>query len=399
MITVAEAKELILQHPGDFGTECIPLAQALGRILKEDIYADRDFPPFNRVAMDGIAINYRFFQYGVRDFKIEGIQAAGAAQQTLENAANCYEVMTGACLPANTDTVIRYEDLDIQTLMASVNLTEIKEGQNVHTQGSDTEKDSLLIAKETRITAAEIGVLATVGKAVVTVAKLPKVLIVSTGDELVNISEQPLPHQIRKSNVHSLAALLEAHRIPVTLIHLNDEKAQITASMKQYLRAYDAILCSGAVSKGKFDYLPEVFDELGVQKLFHRVSQRPGKPFWMGTYKQCRIFAFPGNPVSTYVNCMMYFTPWYYQTTGITVPEISAILTEEVHFKPALTYFLQVVTHVENGQLFATPVKGNGSGDLASLVQADGFICLPKKEGTTYAKGSVYTYVGYRTMY
>lgn len=279
MITVAEAKELILQHPGDFGTECIPLAQALGRILKEDIYADRDFPPFNRVAMDGIAINYRFFQYGVRDFKIEGIQAAGAAQQTLENAANCYEVMTGACLPANTDTVIRYEDLDIQTLMASVNLTEIKEGQNVHTQGSDTEKDSLLIAKETRITAAEIGVLATVGKAVVTVAKLPKVLIVSTGDELVNISEQPLPHQIRKSNVHSLAALLEAHRIPVTLIHLNDEKAQITASMKQYLQAYDAILCSGAVSKGKFDYLPEVFDELGVQKLFHRVSQRPGKPF------------------------------------------------------------------------------------------------------------------------
>lgn len=399
MITVAEAKELILQHPGDFGTECIPLAQALGRILKEDIYADRDFPPFNRVAMDGIAINYRFFQYGVRDFKIEGIQAAGAAQQTLENAANCYEVMTGACLPANTDTVIRYEDLDIQTLMASVNLTEIKEGQNVHTQGSDTEKDSLLIAKETRITAAEIGVLATVGKAVVTVAKLPKVLIVSTGDELVNISEQPLPHQIRKSNVHSLAALLEAHRIPVTLIHLNDEKAQITASMKQYLQAYDAILCSGAVSKGKFDYLPEVFDELGVQKLFHRVSQRPGKPFWMGTYKQCRIFAFPGNPVSTYVNCMMYFTPWYYQTTGISVPEISAILTEEVHFKPALTYFLQVVTHVENGQLFATPVKGNGSGDLASLVQADGFICLPKKEGTTYAKGSVYTYVGYRTMY
>lgn len=399
MITVAEAKELILQHPGDFGTECIPLAQALGRILKENIYADRDFPPFNRVAMDGIAINYRFFQYGVRDFKIEGIQAAGAAQQTLENAANCYEVMTGACLPANTDTVIRYEDLDIQTLMASVNLTEIKEGQNVHTQGSDTEKDSLLIAKETRITAAEIGVLATVGKAVVTVAKLPKVLIVSTGDELVNISEQPLPHQIRKSNVHSLAALLEAHRIPVTLIHLNDEKAQITASMKQYLQAYDAILCSGAVSKGKFDYLPEVFDELGVQKLFHRVSQRPGKPFWMGTYKQCRIFAFPGNPVSTYVNCMMYFTPWYYQTTGITVPEISAILTEEVHFKPALTYFLQVVTHVENGQLFATPVKGNGSGDLASLVQADGFICLPKKEGTTYAKGSVYTYVGYRTMY
>lgn len=96
---------------------------------------------------------------------------------------------------------------------------------------------------------------------------------------------------------------------------------------------------------------------------------------------------------------MMYFTPWYYQTTGITVPEISAILTEEVHFKPALTYFLQVVTHVENGQLFATPVKGNGSGDLASLVQADGFICLPKKEGTTYAKGNVYTYVGYRTMY
>ncbi|CAL2103852.1 Molybdopterin molybdenumtransferase [Tenacibaculum sp. 190130A14a] len=395
MITVEEAKHIILSNTQDFGTEEIPFLKSVGRILKEDIIADRDFPPFNRVAMDGIAINYRFFQYGVRDFKIEGIQPAGSPQETMDNAANCYEVMTGAVLPNNCDTVIRYEDVSINTLMATVNLDEITEGQNIHTQGSDKTEGTVLIEKNKQISPADIGVLATVGKATLKVAKLPKVMIVSTGDELVDVNETPETHQIRRSNVYTLVSLLNELKIPSETAHITDDKAVLKEKIAGFLHQYDVLLFSGAVSKGKFDYLPEVLDELGVEKLFHRVAQRPGKPFWMGTTDNCKVFAFPGNPVSTFVNCLVYFYPWYHKSVELDEHQRTATLMEEVNFKPELTYFLQVKLHTENGQLLATPIKGNGSGDLASLVEANGFIALPKTTETTFGKGSVYPVICY----
>lgn len=396
MITVAKAKHIILENTQDFGIEEIPFLQAIGRVLKEDIVADRDFPPFNRVAMDGIAINHRFFEHGVRDFKIEGIQAAGSPQKTLDNAANCYEVMTGAVLPNNTDTVIRYEDVDINTLIATITVDKIKEGQNIHRKGSDKSKGTVLIKKNTIVSAAEIGVLTTVGKATVKVAKQPKVMIVSTGDELVDVNETPLDHQIRRSNVYTLVSLLNNLKIPAETAHITDEKSILKEKIESYLKQYDVLLFSGAVSKGKFDFLPEVLDELGVQKLFHRVSQRPGKPFWFGTTDNCNVFAFPGNPVSTFVNCMVYFYPWYLKSTGLHSEEKTAVLAKNITFKPNLSCFMQVKLTSENGQVYATPIQGNGSGDLASLVEADGFIELPKTEEVTFKKGSVFPILTYR---
>lgn len=396
MITVEEAKHIVLENTQDFGIEEIPFLEAVGRVLKEDIVTDRDFPPFNRVAMDGIAINHRFFEHGVRDFKIEGVQAAGSPQQTLDNAANCYEVMTGAVLPNNTDTVIRYEDVDINTLVATITIDEIKEGQNIHTQGSDKSEGTILIKKNTIISAAEIGVLATVGKATVKVAKQPKVMIVSTGDELVDVNEYPLDHQIRRSNVYTLVSLLNDLKIPADTAHITDEKQILKENIASFLQEYDVLLFSGAVSKGKFDFLPEVLDGLGVKKLFHRVSQRPGKPFWFGTTDNCNVFAFPGNPVSTFVNCLVYFYPWFYNSVRLQQQKQTAILTENITFKPDLTYFLQVKLTSENGQTFATPIKGNGSGDLASLVNADGFIELPKTNELEFKKDRVCTVIRYR---
>ncbi|WP_047787994.1 molybdopterin molybdotransferase MoeA [Tenacibaculum mesophilum] len=416
MITVEEAKHIVLENTQDFGIEEIPFLEAVGRVLKEDIVADRDFPPFNRVAMDGIAINHRFFEHGVRDFKIEGIQAAGSPQQTLDNAANCYEVMTGAVLPNNTDTVIRYEDVDINTLVATITIDEIKEGQNIHTQGSDKSEGTILIKKNTIISAAEIGVLATVGKATVKVAKQPKVMIVSTGDELVDVNEYPLDHQIRRSNVYTLVSLLNDLKIPADTAHITDEKQILKEKIESYLKEYNVLLFSGAVSKGKFDFLPEVLDELSVEKLFHRVSQRPGKPFWFGIsgalsindtvitdkrlenkyQKNTIVFAFPGNPVSTFVNCLVYFYPWYKKSISVSSEEKTATLAKDITFKPNLSCFLQVKLTSENGQVYATPIQGNGSGDLASLVEVDGFIELPKTEEIEFKKGSVFPILTYR---
>ena len=395
MISVEQALQTILNSTQYFGVEEIPFIKSVGRILKEDIKADRDFPPFNRVSMDGIVIDYTSFKNGQRSFKIEGIQAAGSKQISLNNLANCIEVMTGAVLPKNANTVIRYEDVDIENGIATITIDEIKNAQNIHNKGKDGKVGDLLIKENTKISAAEIGVLATVGKSLVKVAKQPKVMIVSTGDELVGVDEFPLTYQIRRSNVFTLVSLLERVNIPSETAHITDDKPVLKSKIDNYLQEYDVLLFSGAVSKGKFDFLPEVFEELGVEKLFHKVAQRPGKPFFYGKKNNCNVFGFPGNPISTFVNCLVYFYPWYYKSVGLEAKEETAILAADVTFKPSLTYFLQVKLNSKFGHLVATPITGNGSGDLASLVNSDAFIQLPKDK-IEFKKGEVYKIISYR---
>ncbi|MCI2229291.1 molybdopterin molybdotransferase MoeA [Polaribacter sp. MSW13] len=397
MISVKEAKNIVLNSVQEFGVEEIPFLKSVGRILKEEITADRDFPPFNRVSMDGIAIDYTAFKNGQRAFKVEGIQAAGSQQISLYNSANCIEVMTGAILPKNTNTVIRYEDVSIKNGIATISINAITEAQNIHAKGKDGKVGDVLIKQNTKISAAEIGVLATVGKSFVKVAKQPKVMIVSTGDELVGVDEIPLEHQIRRSNVFTLVSLLERLHISSETAHITDDKPILKSKIERFLQEYDVLLFSGAVSKGKFDFLPEVFDKLGVKKLFHKVAQRPGKPFWFGENESCKVFAFPGNPISTFVNCLEYFYPWYYKSVGIKVEEETAILNADVSFKPNLTYFLQVKLSSRFGHLIATPISGNGSGDLASLVKADAFIQLPNDKAD-FKKGEVFKIIPYRSF-
>ena len=410
MISAKEALKTVLNSAQDFGVEEIPFLKSVGSILKEEIFADRDFPPFNRVSMDGIVIDYTSFKNGQRAFKIEGIQAAGSEQITLLNVENCIEVMTGAVLPNNANTVIRYEDVKIDNGFATITIDTINKGQNIHTRGRDSKSGALLIQKNTIISAAEIGVLATVGNSVVKVVKQPKVMIVSTGDELVGVAETPLAHQIRRSNVFTLVSLLKRLHIPSETDHITDDKPILKSKIATYLKEYDVLLFSGAVSKGKYDFLPEVFEELGLEKRFHKVAQRPGKPFWFGYSaasiisnkggnvnrdKKTIVFGFPGNPISTFVNCLAYFYPWYYKALGIEVKEETAILAEDINFKPNLAYFLQVKLENKKGQLMAYPIKGNGSGDLASLVKTDAFIQLPTDK-IEFKKGEVFPILKYR---
>ena len=395
MISVQEAQKIVLKNSLDFGLEKIPLMKSVGRILKEDILADRDFPPFNRVSMDGVAIDYTSFKNGERAFFIEGIQPAGSPQISLSNNKNCIEVMTGAVLPAKTNVVIRYEDVLIENGIAKIQIEEVSYFQNIHEKGKDRKEGEILIQKNKFISASEIGVLATVGSSEVMVARKPKVMIISTGDELVGVNETPLDYQIRMSNVYTLVSLLDRLHVSSETDHITDDKPILKKKIKEYLKDFDVLLFSGAVSKGKFDFLPEVFKELGVEKLFHKVSQRPGKPFWFGKKETCRLFAFPGNPISTFANCLAYFYPWHLKSSGVNTSNETAILTENVFFKPNLTYFLQVKLSHKFGQLLATPIKGNGSGDLASLVNSDAFIQLPKHQNE-FKKGENYPIIRYR---
>ncbi|PCI02356.1 MAG: molybdopterin molybdenumtransferase MoeA [Flavobacteriaceae bacterium] len=398
LITSQEALEIILQNTEDWGVDNIPFQESEGRILKETIVSDRDLPPFNRVSMDGIAICAARYDQGIRSFKIEGVQAAGSPQLTLHNTDNCMEAMTGAVLPVNADAVIPYELVSIEDGVATVEDYGVQYFKNVHKQGADHFKNDVLIPVNTVISPAEIGVLATVGKSIVKVGKRPKVLVISTGDELVEVDKTPENHQIRRSNVHAVVSILKAITVEATTIHISDDKEKLTRLIDGFLNNYDVLLFSGAVSKGKFDFIPEVLDTLGVHKLFHKVKQRPGKPFWFGKKNQTTVFAFPGNPVSTYASCLKYFTPWFQKSMGLpSENSMKAVLGADLIFKPSMTYFLQVALRNEEGMLVAYPQKGNGSGDLVNLVKSDAFMELPAGR-TEFKKGDVYPVILYRNL-
>ncbi|MEM7102400.1 MAG: molybdopterin molybdotransferase MoeA [Bacteroidota bacterium] len=397
MITVKEATEIVLSHSYPFQEKLVPLEAAVGNILKENLYADQDFPPFTRVTMDGIAIKYSAFYEGQRSFPVEGVQAAGSAQLTLNKAENCFEVMTGAILPGNTDSVIRYEDVVISDGIATIQVNDIKEGQNAHDKGKDRKEGDLLIKAGTLITPAEIGVAATIGKTHLKVCSLPKTAVISTGDELVEVNEKPLPHQIRKSNVYTILSLLQQHHVPAVTFHVDDDEAEIFNVLSKAFNNFDVIILSGGVSKGKFDYIPGMLEKLGVKKTFHKVKQRPGKPFWFGRNMDTTVFALPGNPVSSFMCTCRYFLPWLRK--GIGLDPLSyphAKLASDFSFNPELTYFLQVrLNYTKDAEILAEPVEGKGSGDLANLADADGFLELPY-ERTNFSAGEIFPFIRYR---
>jgi len=400
MIEVEKAIEIVLANSKDFGVEKVSLSKSYGRVLRENIIADRDFPPYNGVTMDGIAIKFDDYNNGVKKFEIEGIAAAGNPQKELIQNNFCLEVMTGSIMPKGADTVIQYEHLEIKNNSAILLDFDEKQNQNVHKKGFDRKKGDLIISEGTLIGSPEIGVLATVGKNEVLVSKLPKTLIISTGDELVDVEEIPLPHQIRRSNVFRLKTALQKYKIEVDTAHLLDDYDQIVEKLKGYLNTYDLIMLSGGVSKGKFDFLPKALEELGVEKLFHRIAQRPGKPFWFGVFENKKVvFAFPGNPISSFMSMQQYFTIWLEKSLQLNPkPKTYAVLGNDVFFKPDLTYYLEVkVDFSEKGEIIASPVKGNGSGDLANLVEADAFIVLPKGK-TYFTKGEVYPILFFRNI-
>src|SRR5688500_15138560 len=204
MVSVAEASDIVFSNLFAPLTEKVTIQEAAGRVLAEVVKADRDFPPFNRVAMDGIAIAFDAWKSGQRDFTIEGTQAAGQPQKKLANKQYAIEAMTGAMVPSGTDTVIRYEDIVIKDGNATIQITDIQQGQHVHTQGTDARKDGVLLEPGVVISPAEIALMASVGKGKADVYKFPQAAIISSGDELVSIDQIPAPFEIRRSNTQRL---------------------------------------------------------------------------------------------------------------------------------------------------------------------------------------------------
>jgi molybdopterin molybdotransferase len=392
MTTVEEAEKIILAQLKDYGTETVSFELALGRVLAENITADRDLPPFNRVTMDGIAIAYKAIEQGITTFKIKATQAAGDEPVVIDTADECIEIMTGAALSPTVDTIIRYEDLEIINGQAKLLIPDIKKGQNIHLKGKDKAKGDIVAAKNQLVTPAIISLAASIGKAGLPVKKLPKVMIISSGDELVDVADTPTDYQIRRSNNYTIKAVLKQHSLNADMLHIPDNAEITQQQIKNCLQNYDVILLSGGISMGKFDYIPQALEDLQVQKLFHKVEQRPGKPFWFGRHNNgVLVFAFPGNPVATFMCLHRYFLLWLNATLDLPEkPPVYAVLDKDFTFMPRLKYFLQVKLNFnEKASLMAKPIEGNGSGDFANLADTDAFMELPL-ERNEFKQGEVH---------
>jgi molybdopterin molybdotransferase len=312
VLDVADAEALISSRVQALGTRSIALADACGTVLRETIFAERDQPPFDRVTMDGIAIAYRDWRAGVREFEVLATQAAGAPPSTLTGVKQCVEIMTGAMLPAGADTVIPVERITRRNDRVLVDADyKATDRQFVHPRGSDRRGGSVLLKPGIVLGPPEIAIIAGAGRAELLIAKAVRVAVISTGDELVEPCQPVLPHQIRSSNDRAITAALERHcKAAVTRASLKDEREQMLARIRKLHDEHDALILSGGVSMGKFDFVPSVLEQLGVEHVFHKIEQRPGRPMWFGISRDGKpVFALPGNPVSTLVCLYRYVLP------------------------------------------------------------------------------------------
>jgi molybdopterin molybdotransferase len=394
MLTTAEATEAITAAMPAFGTVEVELRQATSRILHQPVSAERDQPPFDRVTMDGIAIRFASFDAGNRQYTIQCRQHAGEPQQSLADDNACIEIMTGAVLPENTDCVVPVERTRVENSIATIETEyEARLHQFIHPQGSDHKKNDRILEVGHRIEAVDIAIIASCGFRSVQVSEQPKIRVISTGNELVAAGAPINNYQIRSSNGPALVAMLESHGYTKCHYdHLLDDRESMARSLEQHLLESNILILSGGVSMGKADFVPEVLTQLGVELVFHKISQRPGKPMWFGIGPQNQaVFALPGNPVSTLVCCRQYVVPALAAASsrGSATNEI-AVLSEHYQFKADLSCFLPVRLRSDAaGQLLATPVATNTSGDFAALGGTDGYIELPKNQGD-FAAGSAW---------
>jgi molybdopterin molybdotransferase len=380
MLDPAAAEKLIGEHLACLPIESLPVGQCAGAVLRENIYAERDQPPFDRVAMDGVAIAAQAAG-GRRRFRLQATQAAGDPPITLQATDCCIEVMTGAMLPPGCDAVIPVERLQVVDGVAELLDPPPPPWQHVHRRASDRPQGALLLAAGTVLNAPEVAVAASAGMARVRVSSQPAVIVVSTGNELVEPGEPIAPFQIRRSNAYAVAAALRQRGFQrVADDHVADDAALLRERLRLHLKTHEVLVLSGGVSMGKFDLIPQVLDELGVQRVLHGVAQRPGKPLWFGTSAEGRaVFALPGNPVSTLVCLARYVVPALYAAMGVPARPLERVaLAEAVDWNVPLAGFVPVrVSSDDWGRPWAAPCQPNGSGDFAALALTDGFVELP----------------------
>jgi len=383
MISADEALRIVLDEATPFGVERVPLLSALGRVLAEDVTSPRDIPGFDNSAMDGYAVRSADVAGAsetnpIRLIVVETVGAGRMPACHLERG-QAVRTMTGAPIADAADAIIPVEktrgDGSTVEILASV------EPRNfIRPRGEDLRAGETVLAAGKMLSPADLGTLASLSKSMVEVYRRPRVAIVATGDELVDIDEVPSGAQVVNSSGYALAAAIREAGGDATILRIaRDTRGEIRARLEEAL-TFDAMLSTGGVSVGEFDHVKSALDDLGLKQLFHGVAQRPGRPLKFGTVGDRIVFGLPGNPVSTMVCFYLYARPALRRMGGfrkLSLPRVFARCASDIRTAPNLTEFVRVRLAPGQSELMAEPTGAQGSGILSSLSRADGLLIGP----------------------
>lgn len=383
-IPFPSARRIVLEAVRPLDSETADFNKALGQILAEPVVSRDMIPPFDNSAMDGFAVRSAEIRDPDTTFPIAETIAAGGGMPSPLVEGTCARIMTGAPMPAGADAVIPVEDVDVTDDRVRFGAAP-SPGEHVRRAGENVRAGERILDAGVRITPPVVGMLATLGYARIEVFRRPRVAVVATGDELVDASETPGPSQIRDSNGPTLAAQIALAGGIVDGPHrVGDDQDRLRNALVSAADSADALVVSGGVSMGEYDYVRAVLESVGFKPLFWKVRQRPGKPLLFGLIDRLPVFGLPGNPVSASVCFEQYVRPALLAMQGVhhpSAPLETAILDDDIQKNPGLHHFVRGRLRRDDDGLHVTPTGPQGSHISRSLVLADCFIHLSEDLG------------------
>ena len=386
MITVEQASNILEQAAGPVGVEDIDLHQAWGRILAGEVVSDRDQPPADRSAMDGFAVRAGDLSEPGRMLEVIGEIRAGDDPGGLSpGPGQAVRIMTGALVPAGADAVVMVERTEEDRKAGTVQILErTKPGQHIRRRGEEARAGDRLLAPGCRVRAAEMAALASVGVSRVPVFRLPRVAVLTTGDEVVEPDQEVLDHQVRNSNAVTLLAQLREIGIEGRYLGIAPDRAERLEELLQDGVRGDLLLLTGGVSMGEYDLVADALERIGTELLFHKVRVKPGKPILAGRSGSCIVLGLPGNPVSAFTGFAVFAAPLLRRIGGWTRwrnREVAARVLEPLPARPGRTTYHLVEAVFEDGNCAVRPTRTRGSGDVTSLARANAFAVTPGDPG------------------
>lgn len=388
VIPVEEAHAIIMQNVVPVGEETVPLADAVGRVLRQPVRADMDLPPFDRAMMDGYAVRAEDTAQAPVRLRVVGEVLAGMTFSGAIAPGEAVKIMTGAVLPAGADAVERVEKTEREGEWVILR-EPVRVGQHITRRGSQAREGEIVLEPGIRIGPAEVAVLAAFGQAMVRVARRPMLGVLSTGSELVEVSARPSLAQIRDSNSPTLRACLamagvEAHPLGIAA----DDLPLIESTMRAALQRCDGLLVTGGVSMGEADLVKVALRRIGARVFFERVRIHPGKPLCFALFEGKPIFALPGNPVSVVVTFLVFVLPALRRMLGCRgehSPLLEATATEDIRHSPERRSYLPAFVWFAEGGAFVRRVPWEGSSDLVGFARANALVVIPEDIVTVQA--------------
>lgn len=390
MIPLEEAERIILDKIPISTMEKQPLSNCVGRVLREPVLAQRDAPPYDRAMMDGFAFRVVDAEAQSGTLSVCGKIAAGEPGRTLGAVAAACEIMTGAILPADADTVVPYEEIEMSKNGILIPKSAFIKGRFIDRQASNHEAGSVVLSKGLKLHAAELAVAATEGHESLWVNASLTLHLITTGDEVVSISEEPKAWQIRGSHAAALSALVKSPDVTFSSEHVSDHFDALKDSIENALKSQAWLLICGGVSKGEKDYVIQALESLGAEIHFHRVAQRPGHPMAFAIFEKKAIFCLPGNPLSVLCTARRHLIPAIERYRGakacsfpipLSIPESLAASVDVTRFLPV---------KIESGRVSLLSFRNSGS--LHALAGSSGFIEIPPSKDS-YPSGTSFAYL------